>query len=125
VHQPLHAGYRDDRGGNRYQVRMDGEGSNLHRVWDSGLLDTRHLGWQAYAQRLADAGPVLLPPATAADAPAQWAEESCRIVRDGGVYPIGRRITPAYVQAERPIAERRLKQAGARLAALLNRLLAP
>jgi hypothetical protein len=126
VHQPLHAGYRDDLGGNRFQVRMDGQGSNLHRVWDSGLLDTRHLPWMAYAQRLADDGPVVLPPTVAAvDAPAQWAEESCRIVRDDGVYPPGRDITPAYVQAERPIAERRLKEAGARLATLLNRLLAP
>lgn len=126
VHQPLHAGYRDDRGGNRYQVRMDGKGSNLHRVWDSGLLGTRHLRWTAYAQRLADDGPVVLPPGVPGQAaPVQWAEESCRIVRDDGVYPPGRDIDAAYVKAERPIAERRLKEAGARLAGLLNRLLAP
>jgi hypothetical protein len=46
-------------------------------------------------------------------------------VRDDGVYPRGRDITPSYVQAERPVAERRLKEAGARLAILLNRVLAP
>lgn len=126
VHQPLHAGYRDDRGGNRHQVRMDGKGSNLHRVWDSGLLGTRHLRWKNYAQQLADDGPVVLPPDVPGEAaPAQWAEESCRIVRDDGVYPPGRDIDAAYVKAERPIAERRLKEAGARLATLLNRLLAP
>ena len=126
VHQPLHAGYGDDRGGNRRQVRMGGKGSNLHKVWDSGLLGTRHLRWTAYAQRLADDGPVVLPPDVPGEAaPVQWAEESCRIVRDDGVYPAGRDIDAAYVKAERPIAERRLKEAGARLAALLNRLLAP
>lgn len=52
IHQPLHAGYRDDRGGNRYQVQFEGEGSNLHRVWDSGLLRTRGLDWIAYTHAL-------------------------------------------------------------------------
>ncbi|HEY8682829.1 MAG TPA: S1/P1 nuclease, partial [Rhodanobacter sp.] len=52
IHQPLHAGYRDDKGGNTYQVQFDGKGSNLHKVWDSGMLYSRHLDWQAYAQAL-------------------------------------------------------------------------
>ena len=56
--------------------------------------------------------------------PARWAEESCRIDRDDGVYPPSRRIDAAYVDRELPIAEQRLRQAGARLAALLNRDLA-
>lgn len=38
VHQPLHAGFADDRGGNDYQVQDFGRGSNLHAVWDSGLI---------------------------------------------------------------------------------------
>jgi hypothetical protein len=36
--EPLHAGYRDDRGGNQFQLRAFMRGSNLHAVWDSGLL---------------------------------------------------------------------------------------
>lgn len=38
VHQPLHAGYADDRGGNKYQVQAFGRGTNLHAVWDSALI---------------------------------------------------------------------------------------
>ena len=38
VHQPLHAGHYDDRGGNTYQLRAFKLGSNLHAVWDSGLI---------------------------------------------------------------------------------------
>jgi len=38
VHQPLHAGYADDKGGNTYQVQFGGRGTNLHSVWDSGLI---------------------------------------------------------------------------------------
>jgi hypothetical protein len=41
LHQPLHAGYGDDRGGNSYQLQAFMRGSNLHSVWDTGLI--KHL----------------------------------------------------------------------------------
>ncbi|MCX7515021.1 S1/P1 nuclease [Frateuria hangzhouensis] len=119
-HQPLHAGYRPDKGGNTFQVRFEGKGSNLHRVWDSGMLRTRALDWQDYAQRLDARGPVALPPAS--DTPyVAWAQESCRLSRD--IYPDGHAIDAGYVEAELPLAERRLREAGRRLAELLNRTL--
>lgn len=34
LHQPLHAGYRDDRGANRVIVQFRGKSSNLHQFWD-------------------------------------------------------------------------------------------
>lgn len=117
VHQPLHADYRHDAGGNRYQVRWEGRGTNLHRVWDSLLLDSAHLSAARYASELLDAR----TPVAAGGTPAVWAEESCRLDRDGGVYPASRFIGADYVARERPVAEMRLRQAGARLAELLNR----
>lgn len=122
VHQPLHAGYRDDKGGNTFQVQFEGSGSNLHRVWDSGLLSTRGLDWQAYAQALDSAVPIPLPaPVAPLDNPyAQWAEESCRITAEDGFYPPGHRVDAAYVRAELPVAELRLREAGRRLAEVLN-----
>jgi hypothetical protein len=120
IHQPLHAGYRHDAGGNDYQVRWRGHGSNLHRVWDSLMLDSTHLSAAQFTDKLA----AERAPIAAGGTPVQWAEESCRIDRDDGVYPSSRRIDAAYVQRELPIAEQRLRQAGARLAALLNRDLA-
>lgn len=127
IHQPLHAGYRDDLGGNRYQVQFEGKGSNLHRVWDSGMLQTRGLDWQAYAAKLDAEGPAPLPPPIAPlDEPyAQWAEESCRATAAPGFYPDGHKIGQAYVDAELPLAENRLRLGGRRLAALLNLALAP
>lgn len=117
AHQPLHAGYRHDAGGNDFQVRWQGRGTNLHRIWDSAMLDDAHLSTAQYTRKLrAERTPV-----TTGGAPAEWAEESCRIDRDAGVYPTTHFIDEAYMQRERPIAERRLRQAGARLAALLNR----
>lgn len=121
-HQPLHAGYRHDAGGNFFQVQFDGEGSNLHRVWDSGMLDTRGLTWKAYAKRLQAEGPVNLPAAEpGVKPPVQWAEESCRITRD--IYPSSHKIGAAYTHKWLPVADRRLREAGARLAGVLNRIL--
>lgn len=120
IHQPLHAGYRDDAGGNAYQVQFQGQGMNLHRVWDSGLLGTRGLDWKAYAKRLDAEGIAPLPPSIAPlnQPVAQWAEESCQITRD--IYPAGHKIDQAYVDAELPVADSRLREAGRRLAEVLN-----
>lgn len=122
MHQPLHAGYRDDAGGNRYQVQFDGKGSNLHRVWDSGLLSTRHMTWQQYAQMLDARGlPTLPAPIAPLDNPyAQWAEESCQITAEAGFYPAGHQIGSPYVSAHLPVAEMQLRVAGRRLANVLN-----
>ncbi len=117
IHQPLHAGYRRDAGGNDFQVRWRGRGSNLHRVWDSLMLDSTHLSVAQFTDKLAARHSRIATGGT----PAEWAEESCRIDRDEGVYPRSRFIDQAYVERELPIAEQRLRQAGARLAALLNR----
>lgn len=116
VHQPLHAGYRRDRGGNQYQVQWNGRGSNLHAVWDSAVLASRKLGWRAYANALARQ-----PLPRAGGTPAQWAEESCRATRNDGIYPRGHRIDKNYLARMRPLAERRVREAATRLAALLNR----
>ncbi|MEO7325424.1 MAG: S1/P1 nuclease [Dokdonella sp.] len=120
VHQPLHAGYRHDAGGNRYQVQWKRRGSNLHSIWDSPVLASRHLGWHAYATALART-----PLPRASGTPAQWAEESCRASRDDGVYPHGHRIDETYLLRMRPLAERQVRAAAARLAGLLNRELDP
>jgi hypothetical protein len=124
VHQPLHAGYRDDKGGNAYQVQFQDKGTNLHSVWDSGLLGTHGKDWRDYAQEL-DARPAETMPAPIAprdNVYAQWAEQSCAATR--GIYPEGHKIDDAYVAAELPLAERQLRVAGVRLAEVLNRALA-
>ena len=42
IHQPLHVGDNRDHGGNDTQVQFFGQGTNLHRLWDSGLI--HHIG---------------------------------------------------------------------------------
>ena len=43
LHQPLHCGYGVDKGGNTIQVSFFGKGSNLHRLWDSDMIEYKKL----------------------------------------------------------------------------------
>lgn len=39
LHQPMHVGLKEDRGGNDFQVLWFGKGTNLHSVWDSKMIN--------------------------------------------------------------------------------------
>ena len=116
VHQPLHAGYADDRGGNQFQLRAFMRGSNLHALWDSGLLRQMELDNTALVAVLQG----LTPAAGGRDLNVvQMAQESCRIVALPDFYPPNG-VSDAYVQRFTPVVQQRLALAGARLAAMLN-----
>jgi hypothetical protein len=117
VHQPLHAGFADDRGGNLYQVQFMGRGTNLHSVWDTGLLRGDGLEVDALISLL---GAFPAPSEATELDPARMAEESCRIASQDGFYP-ARKVGVEYVEWARGIVRSRLVLAGARLAGVLNR----
>ncbi|MFY2763607.1 S1/P1 nuclease [Arenimonas sp. MALMAid1274] len=131
AHQPMHAGLASDRGGNNFQLNYrgkgarQGEGTNLHGVWDYWLLQSAELDNTRYTRRLLE---LPLPPDPTVGAehrPLQWALESCALIESQAIYPPRRRITDAYLDQHRPLAERRVRQAGARLAELINAALDP
>ncbi len=43
LHQPLHVGYGEDKGGNNYQINFYGRGTNLHSFYDSGIIEYKNL----------------------------------------------------------------------------------
>lgn len=127
AHQPMHAGYPHDRGGNNHQLNYrgkgspEGEGTNLHGVWDYWVLQSAGLDNAGYVARLEAMSP--LPPDPAADAgnPAQaWTLESCRLIGDAAIYPPRRKITDAYLDKHRPLAETRVRLAATRLAGMIE-----
>jgi hypothetical protein len=116
VHQPLHAGFQDDRGGNKYQVQAFGKGSNLHALWDSGLIKNLNEDADHMAARLS-AMPL---PVVAIDMDVvHAAEESCLIVSEPGFYP-EHKPGAEYVDRHTGTVEQRLRLAGVRLAGVLN-----
>jgi hypothetical protein len=39
LHQPMHLGKPSDRGGNDLKLKWFGRNTNLHRLWDSNMID--------------------------------------------------------------------------------------
>lgn len=122
VHQPLHVGRRADRGGNLVKVTLFGEETNLHSVWDSGLLESEKLSFSEFAAFIDR--PTLEELRTWQGAtPADWVRES-KAARDR-IYKIGDgKLSYRYVSEHMPLIKRRLLQAGVRLAGRLNSIFA-
>jgi hypothetical protein len=132
IHQPWHAS-AIERGGNGVLVRVFGSDTcggdparptpcNLHSVWDTlllarrGLSDARYLAVleEEVARRRLTSRPV--------GTPAEWAMESLAL-SNAALLPQKGEVDEAYYQQQLPAIEERLALAGARLAALLNRVL--
>lgn len=118
IHQPLHAGYKEDKGGNTYQVQAFGKSTNLHALWDSGLIKnlntpTNALALDLSSNKIKSGDYFNIEPLNAAT-------ESCNIAHENGFYP-ARLVDQQYINHYTPILEVRLKLAGERLAQLLNK----
>lgn len=118
IHQPLHVGSGDDRGGNRVKVNWFDEETNLHSVWDSNLIDYTKLSYTELAESLPKPDAVqvkVLQNSTVRD----WANESIRYRKQ--VYDIGNgKLGYKYHYKNYDIVQNRLAQAGIRLAGVLN-----
>lgn len=133
AHQPLHVGSRYgsdgqvDGGGNRsFVISLFPSRSaplSLHRYWD----DLPGPPWLR-GSRLESAGKALMSrhsPPIPAGTPAQWLEESWQLAAQYG-YPPGEDEVPTisvdYFETTQAIANRRVAEAGYRLAELLQHL---
>jgi hypothetical protein len=118
LHQPLHAGDGTDRGGNDVKVSFFWEDSNLHRVWDSGLIDRRQLSYTEWTDLLAPKITAEQAAAWQTTDPVVYITESAKI-RDT-IYPEGDKLSWQYLYDHTPTMKLRLQQAGVRIAAHLN-----
>ena len=152
IHQPLHSSYRDDQGGN--EVNSNGLcTNNLHSTWDTCILQTRALAGgrsiedvRALAAGWGGAVTDVDRAQWLSSQPWQWSAESyavtirpevgyCVMVQGACQYSAtqmsmatprrGVRADAAYMDWAMPIIQRRITQAGVRLAHLLNLALDP
>ena len=49
LHQPMHVGKGDDFGGNKVKVIFFSKESNLHSVWDEGIIEQEQLCFQEFS----------------------------------------------------------------------------
>ena len=118
LHQPLHAGGGNDRGGNDFNVTWFGKSTNLHSVWDTAMIEQRSLSYSEYAGWLSRS---ITPQQIIAwndVSPAAWTRES--IALRNTIYPADPALSWDYAYQHRAALEDRLKKGGVRIAAYLN-----
>ncbi|MBD2716061.1 S1/P1 nuclease [Microvirga sp. STR05] len=124
AHQPLHAGHADDKGGNDIKVKYRGKDTNMHSLWDSGLIDYQGLTYSEMATKYD--GPIRRQQVRKwqAASPESWFWESYQASEQ--VYrsaPANGDIDYNYYPAHSEMMKQRIQQAGVRLAGLLNEVL--
>ncbi|GAB3294520.1 S1/P1 nuclease [Hymenobacter tenuis] len=124
VHQPMHTGHAEDKGGNDIKLKYRGKDTNLHSLWDSGLLDYQGLTYTEmatqYDQKLKRRQVRELQSAPAE----QWLWESYSASEK--LYqetPAGTDVDYKYYPAHADLMRQRIVEAGVRLAGLLNEVL--
>lgn len=123
LHQPLHVGNGTDRGGNNVKLQWFGEPSNLHRVWDTNMIASTDLSYTELSRWLDRGITPALREQWREPNPLVWIAESAALLPD--VYPAGKNLGYDYRYAHLPTLERRLSQAGIRIAAWLDWIYAP
>ena len=130
LHMPLHVGENHDKGGNNLQVRWFDRGSNLHRVWDSGIIDRAGRGEAVWLEDLITMDTEEARAEARKGTVEDRATESLLAAREAYKDPRtaermkpGTKLGDAYQARSLPVAKRRLYQAGVRLAWVLNEAL--
>ncbi len=54
LHQPMHVGRAEDKGGNTIQVQWFGRGTNLHSVWDTKMIEEWNMSYDELADNAQD-----------------------------------------------------------------------
>lgn len=140
LHMPLHVGNGQDQGGNLCKVIFQGKTTNLHALWDEGMIDFTNLSFTELTRFTTDSHSAQVEE-WKKGTPLDWAQESKDI--RGTIYPADVNPAPnmsslAYCRGNEvvekdmprlsyeysykflPVVEKRLYQAGVRLAVILN-----
>ena len=120
LHMPLHAGNKHDKGGNDIKLKWFGDKSNLHRVWDSDMIDHYQMSYTELAKNIdiiSKEKIVEFNQGTLVD----WAHQSRALALK--VYKEAEKeeyLGYKYMYHNFPIVKNQLQKSGIRLALVLN-----
>jgi hypothetical protein len=117
LHQPLHVGYGEDKGGNTMQINYNGYGTNLHSFFDSGIIKAKNITLQdcLKSNKFTTAETKNIQKINVQE----WAIQSRSNLDD--IYNFnGHIISEDYVNKNEIIIENQLLLGGLRLASVLN-----
>jgi len=121
VHQPLHVGNGTDRGANDVKVKFFWEKSNLHRVWDSGMIDEQQLSYSEYTKWIDVVGKDEVTK-WQSNSVMDWMKESVSLRESVYTIPEDKNLSYNYVHDHIDQVNDRLLKAGVRLAGILNEI---
>ncbi|MAD97226.1 MAG: S1/P1 Nuclease [Flavobacteriaceae bacterium] len=120
LHQPLHIGRAEDKGGNDIQVRWYNDGTNLHSVWDTKMIESFNMSYIELAnnaKRLNRNQVKAIQKGSVLD----WVYETRKLTEK--VYAsaqVGQKLRYRYSYEYFPIVRQQLQRGGIRLAKILN-----
>lgn len=120
LHQPMHIGRKEDKGGNDIQVQWFGQGTNLHAVWDTKMIEDWNMSYLELADNARDLSKKqieALEKGTIED----WVNEVHKITKE--VYKsvkVGENLRYRYSYDHFGIVRDQLQKGGIRLAKILN-----
>ncbi len=119
LHMPLHVGYGADKGGNTIEVGYIDKLTNLHRAWDTDMIEHQ----KTFKHELVAMSKTLtsqqIRDTQKADVIA-WMNESRALLPQ--VYDFKKDITEEYEIKNIPVIEKQILNAGIRLSGILNSL---
>ncbi|NNK55600.1 MAG: S1/P1 nuclease [Flavobacteriaceae bacterium] len=122
LHQPLHVGQAGDKGGNDFQVRWFDEGTNLHTVWDTKMIESYNMSYSELAsnrRELSNAQLEIIQQGNVTD----WMRESRELCED--IYAnteVGEKLGYNYMYKYVETAKFQIQKGGIRLARVLNEI---
>jgi hypothetical protein len=122
LHQPFHVGRGADKGGNDIQVRWYNKGSNLHRVWDSEMINSYQMSYTELAANSRNLSRTKIK-AIEKGGLLDWVYESKELANQ--LYDsveIGDKLGYKYMYNYLPTVLQQLQKGGVRLAKILNEI---
>ncbi|WP_343488457.1 S1/P1 nuclease [Allomuricauda sp. d1] len=122
LHQPMHVGRLEDRGGNDLQVRWFDEGTNLHRLWDKNLIDSYGMSYSELAETMPKLSKKEIKHIQEGTV-YKWVEESQDLATElYASVEVGEKLGYQYSYNYNPMLLQQLHVGGLRLAKVLNDL---
>ena len=120
LHQPMHIGQKEDKGGNAIQVEWFGKGTNLHAVWDTKMIENWNMSYLELADNAKDVSKKQIA-AIEAGTLIEWVDETHELTKK--IYKsaeVGENLRYRYSYDYFGIVRDQLQIGGIRLAKILN-----
>ena len=124
LHQPMHIGQKEDKGGNSVKVQWFGKGTNLHAVWDTKMIEYWNMSYLELAESAQDLSKKQIK-AIEVGTLADWVDEIHEVTRK--VYKsaeVGENLRYRYSYEHFDTVREQLQRGGIRLAKILNDIFA-